>query len=48
MSPGADWLARALFNEPKDSQMNPDRIQRNWKQVAGKAKEQWGRLTEPH
>ncbi len=26
--------------------MNWDRIQGDWKQVAGKAKEQWGKLTE--
>ena len=26
--------------------MNWDRIQGNWKQAAGKAKEQWGKLTD--
>ncbi len=26
--------------------MNWDRIQGNWKQVAGQAKEQWGKLTD--
>ncbi|MET1084276.1 MAG: CsbD family protein [Burkholderiales bacterium] len=26
--------------------MNWDRIQGNWKQVAGKAKAQWGKLTD--
>jgi uncharacterized protein YjbJ (UPF0337 family) len=26
--------------------MNWDRIQGNWKQVAGKAKTQWGKLTD--
>ena len=26
--------------------MNWDRIKGNWKQVAGKAKEQWGKLTD--
>jgi uncharacterized protein YjbJ (UPF0337 family) len=26
--------------------MNWDRIQGNWKQVAGKAKERWGKLTD--
>jgi uncharacterized protein YjbJ (UPF0337 family) len=26
--------------------MNWDRIQGDWKQVTGKAKEQWGKLTE--
>jgi uncharacterized protein YjbJ (UPF0337 family) len=26
--------------------MNWDQIQGNWKQFAGKAKEQWGRLTD--
>lgn len=26
--------------------MNWDRIQGNWKQIIGKAKEQWGKLTD--
>jgi len=26
--------------------MNWDRIEGNWKQLTGKAKEQWGKLTE--
>jgi len=26
--------------------MNEDRIQGNWKQVKGKVKEQWGKLTD--
>lgn len=26
--------------------MNWDRIKGNWKQIAGKAKEQWGQLTD--
>lgn len=26
--------------------MNWDRIQGNWKQIAGQAKEQWGKLTD--
>jgi uncharacterized protein YjbJ (UPF0337 family) len=26
--------------------MNWDRIQGNWKQVAGKAREEWGKLTD--
>ena len=26
--------------------MNKDRIEGNWKQVAGKIKEKWGKLTE--
>ena len=26
--------------------MNTDRIEGNWKQVKGKVKEQWGKLTE--
>ena len=28
--------------------MNWDRIEGNWKQVKGKVKEQWGRLTDDH
>jgi len=30
----------------KDTLMNWDRIEGNWKQVSGKAKEQWGKLTD--
>ena len=28
--------------------MNNDRIEGNWKQVKGKVKEQWGKLTDDH
>jgi uncharacterized protein YjbJ (UPF0337 family) len=30
----------------KESQMNWDRIEGNWKQFTGKVKEQWGKLTD--
>jgi uncharacterized protein YjbJ (UPF0337 family) len=30
----------------KEYVMNWDRIEGNWKQLAGKAKEQWGKLTD--
>ena len=33
------------FNR-KERSMNEDRMQGNWNQVKGKAKEQWGRLTD--
>jgi uncharacterized protein YjbJ (UPF0337 family) len=37
----------AFFHPPsKDTDMNWDQIQGNWKQVTGKAKEQWGKLTD--
>jgi uncharacterized protein YjbJ (UPF0337 family) len=40
-------FAIALFDiRPKEVCMNWDRIQGNWKQVAGKAKTQWGKLTD--
>jgi uncharacterized protein YjbJ (UPF0337 family) len=28
--------------------MNWDRIEGNWRQIKGKAKEQWGKLTDDH
>jgi uncharacterized protein YjbJ (UPF0337 family) len=31
---------------PKESAMNWDRIEGNWKQFKGKAREQWGDLTD--
>jgi uncharacterized protein YjbJ (UPF0337 family) len=30
----------------KEQRMNWDRIQGNWKQLTGKVKEQWGKLTD--
>jgi uncharacterized protein YjbJ (UPF0337 family) len=30
----------------KEREMNWDRIQGNWKQLTGKVKEQWGKLTD--
>jgi uncharacterized protein YjbJ (UPF0337 family) len=38
------WPFAAIHS--KDIVMNWDRIQGNWKQVTGKAKEQWGQLTD--
>jgi len=34
------------FKPIKEKAKNWDRIQGNWKQVAGKAKVQWGKLTD--
>jgi uncharacterized protein YjbJ (UPF0337 family) len=34
------------WNDLKGSDMNWDRIEGNWKQFTGKAKEQWGKLTD--
>ena len=35
-----------IFFTQKDTYMNWDRIQGNWKQITGQAKEQWGKLTD--
>jgi len=35
----------APFSQPADA-MNWDRIEGNWKQLKGKVREQWGRLTD--
>jgi uncharacterized protein YjbJ (UPF0337 family) len=32
----------------KEAHMNWDRIEGNWKQIKGKAKVQWGKLTDDH
>jgi uncharacterized protein YjbJ (UPF0337 family) len=32
----------------KEAQMNWDRIEGNWKQLKGRAKVQWGKLTDDH
>jgi uncharacterized protein YjbJ (UPF0337 family) len=34
------------IHERKDWPMNWDRIEGNWKQLKGKAREQWGKLTD--
>jgi uncharacterized protein YjbJ (UPF0337 family) len=36
----------ALVRMTKERRMNWDRIQGNWKQLTGKVKEQWGKLTD--
>jgi len=42
--PGAPRGAR--HDREKEKAMNWDRIEGNWKQLKGKAKEQWGKLTD--
>jgi uncharacterized protein YjbJ (UPF0337 family) len=37
---------QAARSPPKEVCMNWDRIQGNWKQVTGRVKEQWGKLTD--
>lgn len=39
------WLC-FLKTEGEKTLMNWDRIEGNWKQVKGKAREQWGKLTD--
>ena len=34
------------LHSKRSMQMNWDRVQGNWKQFTGKAKEQWGKLTD--
>jgi uncharacterized protein YjbJ (UPF0337 family) len=38
--------AHSFTTTTKGHTMNWDRIQGDWKQVTGKAKEQWGKLTD--
>jgi uncharacterized protein YjbJ (UPF0337 family) len=35
-----------IVNSVKETVMNWDRIEGNWRQLKGKAKEQWGKLTD--
>jgi uncharacterized protein YjbJ (UPF0337 family) len=37
---------RARSLQLMETEMNQDRIEGNWKQVKGKVKEQWGKLTD--
>jgi uncharacterized protein YjbJ (UPF0337 family) len=39
-----EWLGGA--QQPENVTMNNDQIEGNWKQVKGKIKEQWGKLTD--
>jgi uncharacterized protein YjbJ (UPF0337 family) len=47
LTPGADNFAPPP-NQPnnKEQAMNWDRIEGNWKQLTGKVKEKWGKLTD--
>lgn len=36
---------RPIVSDHRETQMNWDRIEGNWKQVTGRAKAQWGKLT---
>jgi uncharacterized protein YjbJ (UPF0337 family) len=40
--------AAGLCRATKESTMNWDTVEGNWKQVKGKVKEQWGKLTDDH
>jgi uncharacterized protein YjbJ (UPF0337 family) len=39
-------IVRNLFRKEQQKEMNWDTIQGNWKQIAGKVKEKWGKLTD--
>jgi uncharacterized protein YjbJ (UPF0337 family) len=41
-------LRRSFLINAKETKMNWDRIEGNWKQFKGKVKEQWGKLTDDH
>lgn len=43
-----DAAGPQLLIKTKETDMNWDRIEGNWKQAKGKVKEQWGRLTDDH
>jgi uncharacterized protein YjbJ (UPF0337 family) len=37
---------RQPFSNSRETEMNHDRLEGNWKQAKGKLREQWGRLTD--
>jgi uncharacterized protein YjbJ (UPF0337 family) len=41
-------LGRHHSGHDQEIEMNWDVVQGNWKQLKGKAKEQWGKLTDDH
>jgi uncharacterized protein YjbJ (UPF0337 family) len=46
MHAAAHHPACTRAHQPPETRMNQDRIEGNWKQVKGKVKEQWGKLTD--
>jgi uncharacterized protein YjbJ (UPF0337 family) len=38
----------AAIHPPQEFAMNKDRFEGNWKQLKGKARQQWGKLTDDH
>jgi uncharacterized protein YjbJ (UPF0337 family) len=42
----AEWPPPCLYPGEGETLMNWDTIEGNWKQVKGKAREQWGKLTD--
>jgi hypothetical protein len=46
MLPAVDSSRIALFPSRLRLKMNTDQIKGHWKQLAGKATEKWGRLTD--
>jgi uncharacterized protein YjbJ (UPF0337 family) len=45
---GSVQVAYSTTNRRRNSDMNWDRIEGNWKQVKGQVKEKWGKLTDDH
>jgi uncharacterized protein YjbJ (UPF0337 family) len=45
-NPRSEHLAPHQINSHKEQAMNWDRIEGNWKQLTGKVKEKWGKLTD--
>jgi uncharacterized protein YjbJ (UPF0337 family) len=39
-------MAQAFTHQDQETDMNWDRIEGNWKEYKGKAKQQWGKLTD--
>jgi len=39
------WIIRSR-SQLRDTRMNQDRIEGRWRQIKGKVKEQWGKLTD--
>jgi uncharacterized protein YjbJ (UPF0337 family) len=43
---GTEWTSRSFMHSTKETAMDWNRVEGNWKQMKGAVKQQWGKLTD--
>src|ERR1700735_2371963 len=43
---GTEWKSPSFFHSTKETAMDWNRVEGNWKQMKGAVKQQWGKLTD--